>query len=308
MCYNVYKYIYTVIRGGAEMAFCDLKPVRVNNDKTGMSYIIGEVLAIYSMGSQYPSVFSWDMVKSVSVTRRDITVNLVGTKKIINVSNKMFRSPEEVLRAIAIIEYHQRTYDFAYQHERRLFPLKSLYLECSPGKESYMGEGIIDEADTASSLIALLNFRLMKFLWLVAVLVALVLFGVLSYTIGMNRDNVLYFILISIASGGIFALIVYMITHAVARARVKSFADADLASKQVITFVISTMGFAACESCIYENRNLVLWSEADYFVESDKMFIIYKGRTPLAYIPKKVFSKKYIGGVSDIIAISLEQR
>lgn len=290
------------------MAFCDLKPVQVNDDKTGAKYIIGEVLAIYSIGSQYPTVYSWDMVKSVSISRRDMSISFVGTKKSISITNKMFKSAEEVLRAIAIIECHQRNYGFGYQHERRLFPLKSLYLECSPGKEAYFGEGMLDEADTASSLIALLNFKLMKFLWLVAILVALVVFGVLHYTIGMTRENILYFILISIASGGIFALIVYIITHAVARARVRSFADADLASRENITFVISRAGFAACESCVYQNRDLVSWSEADYFVESDKMFIIYKGRTPLAYIPKKVFSKKNIGGVSDIIALSLEQR
>ena len=148
----------------------------------------------------------------------------------------------------------------------------------------------------------------MKFLWLVALLITLITFGVLSYTIGLTRDNILYFILISVASGGIFALIVYIITHAAARARVKSFADADLASKEAITYVISKSGFAACESCIYQSRDLVSWEEADYFVESDKMFIIFKGRTPLAFIPKKVFSKKYIGGVTDIIALSLEQR
>lgn len=290
------------------MAFCDLKPVRVSDDKTGATYVIGDVFAVYSIGAQFPAVYSWDMVRSVSVTRRDMSFSIAGAKNNMSISNKMFRSVKETLQAIAIIEYHQKTYEFAYQHEKRLFPLKSFYYECSPGKETYVGEGMIDEADTASALIALLNFRLMKFLWLVALLVALVTFGILDYAMGLTRDNILYFILISIAAGGIFALIVYIITHAAARARVKSFADADLASKENITFVISQAGFAACESCVYQNRDLVAWSEADYFVESDKMFIIFKGRTPLAYIPKKAFSKKYLGGVTDIISLSLEQK
>ncbi|MCH5204818.1 MAG: hypothetical protein J1F03_08705 [Oscillospiraceae bacterium] len=290
------------------MAFCDLKPVRVSDDKTGATYVIGEVIAAYNIGSPLPTVYSWDMVKSVSITRREMIFSFLGSKTNISFSNKMFRSSEEALRAIAIIECQSKANNFTYLHEKRLFPLKSLYRECFPGKESYVGEGMLDEADTAAALLALLNFRLMKFLWLVALLITLITFGVLSYTIGLTRDNILYFILISVASGGIFALIVYMITHAAARARVKSFADADLASKEAITYVISKSGFAACESCIYQSRDLVSWEEADYFVESDKMFIIFKGRTPLAFIPKKVFSKKYIGGVTDIIALSLEQR
>lgn len=290
------------------MAFCDLKPVRVIDVKSGLTYVIGEVFAVYGLGAQFPVVYSWDMVKGVSINRREMTFSFVGAKNNASILNKSFRSAEENLRAIAIIECQLRIYNFYYQHDKRLFPLKSLYVECSPGKDSYTGEGMIDEADTAAAHIALLNFKLIKFLWLVAILIALVTFGILDFVIGLTRDNILYFILISIAAGGIFSLIVYIITHATARARVKSIADADIASKETITYVVSTAGFAACESCIYQNRNLVSWSEADYFVESDKMFIIFKGRTPLAYIPKKAFSKKSLSGVADIIAVSLEQK
>ena len=290
------------------MAFCDLNPVRAGDDRTGATYIIGEVFAAYYMGRQLPVVFSWDMVKSISVTRRDMTFNFVGASKNICITNKMFISVDEILRAIAIIECQQKKYGFDYQHEKRLFPLKSLYNECSPGRDCYTGEGVLDEADTAAAFIMLLNFKLMKFLWLVALLIMLITFGVLHYTIGITRDNILYFIPISVAAGGISSLIIYIITHAIARGRYKSLADADLASKENITFVVSRAGFAACESCVYQDRDLVPWNAADYFIESDKMFIIYKGMTPLAYIPKKAFPKKHLGGVADIISLSLEQK
>lgn len=290
------------------MAFCDLKPVRACDDRSGLTYIIGEVIAVYDMGAPVPTVFSWDMVKSVSVTRRDMTFYFNGSKKHYCISNRMFNSTEDVLCAIAIIEFRRKTYEFDYSHEKRLFPLKTLYHECNPGKESYVGEGMLDEVDTAAAFIMLLNFKLMKFLWLVALLIALVVFGIMNYTIGITRDNILYFIPISIAAGGISALIIYIITHAIARGQYKSLADADLASRENITFVVSRAGFAACESCVYQSRDLVPWSEADYFIESDKMFIIYKGITPMAYIPKKAFQKKFVGGVADIIALSLEQK
>lgn len=288
------------------MAFHDLKSVSVTDESGSCTYIIGNVIAVYETG-EFPVVYSWDMVKSVAVTRRDCKIN-VGSISIV-IPNKVFSSDANLLRMIAIIEVHQKEYDFPYQHEKRMLPLKSAYIECNPGREVYVGEGMFDEGETAAAFIALLNFRLIKFLWLTAILITLIMIGVLQFTVGITRDNVLYFIPISLATGAITSLLVYIITHAVTRGRFKRMCDADLASRQPITFVISRSGFAACESCTYESRDLVPWSEIEYFVESDKMFILYKSNNvPAAYIPKKAFDKKYINGIADIIAVSVEQR
>lgn len=291
---------------GAALAFCDLRPVSAVNDENGSSYIIGSVVAYYGIGAEPPEVYSWDMVKTVTVTRREIRIETVG--KVFTITNKMFGDNENLLRAIALIEYYRREYQFGYQHDKRLFPLKSAYVEVSPGKETYVGEGMLDEADTAAAFIMLLNFKLVKILWLVGILIALVTFGILHMTVGVNRSNWLYFVPISAVAGAIIALLVYIITQAVARARFKRMADVDHAARESITFVVSKMGFAACESCVYESRDLVPWEEMDYFIESDKMFILYKNNAPAAYIPKRAFEKKYVGGIADIIALHLEQR
>ena len=288
------------------LAFCDLKPVCVVDDVKGSSYIIGSVFAVYGIGSEPPTVYSWDMIKSVAVSRKNIRVETLD--KIYTITNKMFDSDEDLLRAIALIECRQKEYRFGYQHEQRLFPLKSSYVEVSPGKETYVGEDVLDEGDTAAAFIMLLNFKLVKVLWLIGLMIALITFGILHLTVGVTRGNMLYFILISAAAGAISALLVNLITHAVARGRFKSIADADFAARKPITFVVSRKGFAACESCVYESRDLVPWDEVDYFIESDKMFILYKNNVPAAYIPKRAFEKKFVGGVADIIALSLEQR
>lgn len=288
------------------MAFHDLKPVSVTDESGSHTYIIGNVIAVYAMG-EYPVVYSWDMVKSVVVTRRDCKINVGSTSLVL--PNKIFPSEDNILRMIAIIETHQREYEFAYQHEKRMLPLKSTYIESNPGREIYVGEGMFDEGETAAAFIALLNFKLIKFLWLTAILITLVMIGVLQVTVGFTRDNVLYFIPISLATGAITSLLVYIITHVATRGRFKRMCDADIASRQPITFVICRAGFAACESCTYESRDLVPWSEIEYFVESDKMFILYKSNNvPAAYIPKKAFDKKHIGGIADILAVSVEQR
>ena len=277
----------------------------VTDDKS-CTYIIGSVIAVYSPSAATPTVYSWDMVKSAAVSRRDIKISVGNTNIVIHY--KTFGTDENVLKAITIIERHQREYGFAYQHERRMLPLKSLYVECAPGRETYIGESIYDEGETAAAFIALLNFKLFKLLWLVAILITLVTLGVIHFNWGITRDNVLYYIPISIAMGGIVALLVYIIVHAIERGKFKNRCNVDLASRQPVTFVISRVGFAVCESCVYESRDLIPWSEIDYYVESDKMFILYKGNAVAAYIPKKAFNKKHVSGISDILALSLEQK
>lgn len=288
------------------MAFCDLRPVCAVDDERGNSYIIGSVFAVYGIGSDPPTVYSWDMIRTVSVTPKQMV--LETTMRSYTITNRMFDSEEDILRAIALIECRQKEYQFGYQHDKRLFPLKSSYIEMSPGKETYVGEDILDEGDTAAAFIMLLNFKLVKILWLVGMMIALITFGALHLTVGITRSNWLYFIPISAAAGAIVALLVYLVAQGIARARFKSIADADHAARKDITFVVSRRGFAACESCVYESRDLIPWSEMDYFIESDKMFIIYKNNTPVAYIPKRAFEKKFVGGIADIIALNLEQR
>ncbi|MGN1118723.1 MAG: YcxB family protein [Oscillospiraceae bacterium] len=288
------------------MAFCDLKPVRVFDENSGSTYIIGDVFAVYSFGADKPLVYSWDMLTGVVVTRRSITLSTNNFDY--KIDNKLFTVSDDYFRALAIIESLQKKYDFPYTHEPRLFPPKNLYIETSAGKDAYFGEGEIDENDAAATFIMLMNFKLIKVLWLLALFIMLVIFGILHLTIGVNRDNLLYFIPISFACGGIVTLVVYMICHAAAKSKFRRIADSDPATGEVLTFVVSPNGFAACESSIYDGMDLVPWSEMDYFIESDRMFIIYKGKQAAAYIPKKAFEKKYLGGIADIIALKLEQK
>ena len=154
----------------------------------------------------------------------------------------------------------------------------------------------------------LMNFRLVKVLWLLAVMLMLVILLALHLFVGITRSNVLYFIPISMIGGAILTLIVYMICHAVARRKYTAVSSCDPASDEPISFIISPSGFAACESCIADGQELIPWSSLDYFVESDKMFIFYKDGNTAVFVPKKAFDKKCIGGIADIISLRLEQR
>lgn len=289
------------------MAFCDLSPVRLLDEAQDCTYIVGDVFAVYSMGKDLPEVYSWDMMEYIYADGKGIVISVGKSEWTLPI--KLFSSNEEFFRCVAIIESEQKKYGFTYDHGKRLLPTKSLYYETDADKDAYIGESEIDENDAAATFVMLMNFKLMKILWLVAVLVMLIIFGALHLFIGASRDNLLYFLPISIAGGGIVALIIYIICHTLARRKFKAIENADPAALEFITYVVSKNGFAACESCTYgSGGELIAWNKIDYFIESDKMFILYIGKEPVAFIPKKAFEKKYIGGIADIIALNVEQK
>ena len=288
------------------MAFGDLKPVKIYDESTGRTIYIGDVLAVYSFGEELPVIYSWEQVTAVEETRGTLAISACDERCVIE--KKRFSDSSEYFRALAIIECAQGKYGFAYTHQKRVLPLKSNYIEIPYDGEAYLGQTVIDENDIASTYIMLMNYKLVKVLWLVAVLMMILIFGVLHFTIGVTRDNILYFLPISIAGGGIITLIVYIVCYLNARSKYQAIASSDPSSEELLTFLIARNGFAVCESCIYENQDIIPWNAIDYFIESDKMYILYKNGAAIAYIPKNAFEKKYQSGISDILALNLEQR
>ncbi len=288
------------------MAFCDLKPVRVFDEASGCTFVIGDLFSVYSFGVDRPAVYGWDMMKEVTENKKSIIFKTEHNKY--TISKSCFLAREDYFRAVAIIESVRRMTDFPYIHERRILPLKHSYIDCADLSDAYVGQAIIDENDAAAAFITMMNVKLVKLLWLIAVLIMLVTFALIHAFVGITRNNILYFIPISVAVGGIITLLVYIICHAVAKGKYQKLSGSDPAAEEPITFVVCQYGFAACESCVYDNQELMPWRELDYFIETDKMFIFYKDNNAVVYMPKKAFEKKYIGGILDTISLHLEQK
>ncbi len=288
------------------MAFCDLKPVRVFDESSGCTFIIGDAFSVYSFGTDLPLVYSWDMMEAVVEDKKNLVFKTENNAY--KISKKCFLVREDYFRSVAIIESALREWDFPYHHENRVLPLKSSYIEGAVGKEAYVGEAVIDEADTAAAFVMMMNLKLVKLLWLIAVIIMVVTFMLLQIFVGVTRDNILYFIPISVAVGGIITLVVYLVCHAIARGKYQKLAGCDPAADEVITFAISPYGFCACESCVYDGQEIIPWNTLDYFIETDKIYIFYKDGSAVVYMPKKAFDKKYIGGISDMISLYLEQK
>lgn len=288
------------------MAFSDLKPVRVFDEASGCTFIIGDVFAVYHFGTELPDVFEWGMLKEVTENRKALIFETERSKYVI--SKSCFLARADYFRAIAIIESSRRASDFPYTHERRVLPLKDEYISCPMLEDAYVGDAIIDETDAAAAFITMMNIKLVKLLWLIAMLIMLLTFGGLHLFVGVTRNNILYFIPISIAVGGILTLLVYITCHALARGKYQKLAGNDPASEELITFAVAQQGFVACENCVCDLQELIPWRMLDYFIETDKMYIFYKDGNAVVYMPKKAFDKKYHGGISDTIALHLEQK
>lgn len=288
------------------MAFCDLKPVRVFDESSGCTFIIGDAFAVYAFGTDYPLVYSWDMMKEVVEDRKSLTFKT--ERSVYKISKSCFNMREEYFRAIAVLENMRRAAGFPYTHESRVIPTKDSYIACAAGKDAYIGEAIIDENDTAAAFVMLMNVKLVKLLWLIAILIMLTTFALLHLFVGVTRDNILYFIPISVAVGGIITLIVYLICHGIARSKYQRIAGSDPAAEEILTFAVSPMGFAACESCVYDCQEIVPWNELDYFIETDKIYIFYRNGSAWVFMPKKAFDKKHHSGISDMISLNLEQK
>ena len=68
------------------MAFSDLKPVRVFDEASGCTFIIGDVFAVYHFGTELPDVFEWGMLKEVTENRKALIFETERSKYVISKS------------------------------------------------------------------------------------------------------------------------------------------------------------------------------------------------------------------------------
>ena len=97
--------------GRCTMAFYDLRPVRVFDEASGCTYVIGDTFAVYSFGTERPVVYSWDMIKGVTDdNRKGFTFDMGSAEYKIPIS--CFKVREDYFRLIAIAEGMHRKHSF----------------------------------------------------------------------------------------------------------------------------------------------------------------------------------------------------
>jgi hypothetical protein len=103
-------------------------------------------------------------------------------------------------------------------------------------------------------------------------------------------------------------MLVFLVCAVIANFHYAYLYKTDPALSEEVTFSISSAGFAAVESHLYSGSEFIPWHEANYFIETNNIFIVYKHNKAVFWLPKRLFSKEVQTEISNFIHTRLVQK
>jgi len=281
------------------MAFESVPGIRVTSKATGQTFIIGDYFA--AVENSVTQIYNWCDI--VAVTENEREFEIVTNTEPYFISKTAVPDIKVQLAIRTIIEGQIAVHpNIAHKYDKRILPIKSLYVNCDPSDDAYIATGAYSEKEINYSNVTLAAANIGKIIWIVFAAVAVLSFITANTFFGRFADNWLKFTAISVFGGGISAMFVYMIHAIVARNIYSRFFRYDASIVQPITFVVCEEGFAAVESDVYTFSDLIQWSQAPYFIETNYMFIIFNDKNTLFWLPKRLFPIETQNKLSDFIS------
>lgn len=289
------------------MAFEALPGVKIISHANEKTYIISDFFSVYSKEQALPRIYSWSEIVSIAEGRFDFTIATVeDTYKIAKTEivdvNKLLQIRALLEGAVAA---HPK---ILYSHQRRILPPKTIYRHCDVSANCYSATGVYNEREISYSNVILLNTRLSRVFWIISALTILGVFLILYLAVGDIAANWLYYIPISAFSGLAVTMFFYIACAIIAKYIYAALLKVDPALMQEITFILCNEGFAAIESKVNTNSDLIRWSEAAYFIETNYVYIIFKNKKAVFWLPKRLFPKEKHKELSNFIASRLQQK
>lgn len=289
------------------MAFESIPGVKVVSRSAESTYIFGDFFAVYTKGDVSPRIYNWQDINSVQETRTDIIIT--AAENVYKISKSYIPDVRKFLAVRAVIEGAIAANPaIEYSYTKRILPSKIYYRNCDTPSNAYTASGVYNEKEISYSNVILLNARMGKFFLVISVLVVIIAFLICHFFIGGTEKNWTYFLPISIFSGVIIAMFVYLVCAITAKYIYASLLRTDPALTQSITFVVCSEGFAAIETCLYNATDLIKWEEAAYFIETNYVYIIFKNKKAVFWLPKRLFNKEDQTQLSNFIANKLQQK
>ena len=295
------------------MAFRNIKGIKVGSDglsgssKQKNTFIIGDYLGVFNGEGELSAIYQWDDVTSISKYGNNFSISVA--KETFKIQPKDFKSGEEFLLCKAIIEGAVGDYGIPYRHGEDALPPKFLYTQLDFPKDSIVVTSHLDEGEISSSYLAIVNNKIFHVLWGIAGFSMIVVFFLLINIFGGDEPmKFLYYFPISVASGIIIGLIIYLFQFAIAKSKFKSIAKRDLSFQKPVTYGVSRLGFSEIEDFIYSSYNMITWDKADYFIETDRLFIVVRKNSGILRLPKRLFDKRGNEKIGDILRTVLEER
>ena len=289
------------------LAFETLSGVKIFSSQTGRGYIFSDYITVYEDGTDSPFIYSWSAVKQVVEQRDSISITIDST--VYDIDRLAFGNNETYLKARAIIEGQIACYpDIEYRPMKRILPLKTIYSVCEMPDNAYVATGTYSEREINSGNVSLMNTIMSKFLWLAALLSAAALFLILNNTIGDFDKNWFYFIPISLFGGIGVGVLFHLATSLIAKYKYSELYRTDPAISEEITFIVCKEGFGAVETGCYTASDLIPWTQASYYIETNFVYVIMNNKRTIFWLPKRLFPKEMQSGLGDFIAARVPQK
>ncbi|MCL2637660.1 MAG: YcxB family protein [Oscillospiraceae bacterium] len=289
------------------MAFESLPGVKVTSHAAEQTFVVGDFFAVYLHGEENPTIYRWTEVKTITESRTDFIIHVAGVAYRI----PKFCLPDEKkllnLRGIleGAVSFNPK---IEYVHQKRILPPKYLYISGDPGDVPYTVNGFYKEREINLSNAILLNTRLRNVFKLITLISILSVFAYLHFSWGDTEDKWFWYLPISVFSGGIIVMLVYLVCALIANFHYSQLYKTDPALSEEITFSVSTAGFSAVESHLQSGNEFIPWGEANYFIETNNVFIVYKHNKAVFWLPKRLFSKEIQTEISGFIHERLVQK
>ena len=289
------------------MAFEGVQGHKVYSASTGQTFIFADYFTVFTGINTIPYIYEWNKIESVVENNNGFIITT--DDNVFTVERSAFSSAEDYLSVRAIIEGQIAVNpDIHYEFGKRILPLKYLYKTADIGSDAYIMKGIYSEKDINSCNISLVSTKVGKYIFLLAIVVASVLFFILHTAIGNTDDNWVYFVPISIFTGIIASVVVYLIIAIFARHKYSIVDKTDPALAEEITVAVTPDGFAAVESFIYTGQDLIPWSEASFFIETNSGFVITHDKKSVFWLPRSFIPKESQNAISNLIAARVKQK
>ncbi|MCL2697454.1 MAG: YcxB family protein [Oscillospiraceae bacterium] len=289
------------------MAFESLPGVKVSSYAAEQTFVIGDFFAVYQKGEENPTIYRWTEVKSITENKIEFIINVAGV--VYKIPKTGLPDEKKLLNLRGVLEgavsFNPK---IEYSHQKRILPPKYLYLSGDAGDTPYNVNGYYKEREINLSNVILLNTRLGNIFKLIAAVAITAVFIILHFIWGDTAQNWFWFLPISAFSGGIAVMLVYLVCAVIANYHYAHLYKTDPALSEEITFTISTAGFSAVESHLFSGHEFIPWEEANYFIETNNVFIIYKHNKAVFWLPKRLFSKEVQTEISGFIHERLVQK
>jgi hypothetical protein len=254
-----------------------------------------------------PEVYKWSDFKSFSETKEAFI--LQSEVKTFNLSKELISDPANLIRIRAILEgVVAANPAIEYSYGRRILPPKTLCVGCEIPPEAYVATGAYKENEINNSNVILRNPGIDTLLLVFSPIAAGIAFVLQVLFFGNMAANILQFLVIALFAGGAAGLAIYLTCVYASKTLYGKILRDDPALLEEITFVVCEEGFIAVESEVYDYSDIIKWHEVAYFIETDKVFIIFNNNKAVCWIPKRMFPKEMHKEVGDFIADKLQQK